>query len=68
MLIVIYIITGLAFALVVFTLIAGGVAMQSRSEDSRQRSNKWMQRRVFAQGFAILMLVILVYARNKAGG
>ena len=67
MLIVIYILTGLAFAYVVFTLIAGGVAMQSREDDSRERSNKWMQRRVFAQAFAIIMLVILVYARRKAG-
>lgn len=67
MLIVIYILTAIAFALVVFTLIAGGVAMQSRKEDSRERSNKWMQRRVLAQGFAIVMLIILMYTKNRTG-
>jgi len=67
MLTIVYILTGIAFALVVFTLVAGGMAMQSRKEDSREKSNKWMQRRVLAQGFAILMLIILVYTKNKTG-
>ena len=65
MITILYILTGLAFACVVFTLVMGGIAMSKKSEESRKNSNKWMWRRVYAQVSAILLLILTVYMRSK---
>ena len=65
MIIILYILTGLAFACVVLTLVMGTVAMSKKSEENRQKSNKWMWRRIYAQVSAILLLGITMYMRSK---
>ena len=65
MIIVLYILTGLAFAFVVLTLIMGTVAMSKKDEANRKKSNLWMWRRIYAQVAAILLLVLTVYMRSK---
>lgn len=67
MIYILYALTVLAFIGVVVALVAGGLAMQSKSEDARERSNKWMQRRVMLQALAILMLFITITVRSKTG-
>ena len=65
MLYILYALTALAFIAVVFTLVAGGVAMQSKAEGARERSNKWMQRRVLFQVLAIGCLFLTIYVRSR---
>ena len=65
MIIILYILTGLAFACVVLTLVMGTVAMSKKSEENRKKSNKWMWRRIYAQVSAILLLGITMYMRSK---
>lgn len=65
MLIILYILTGLAFACVVLTLVMGTVAMSQKSEESRKKSNDWMWRRIYAQVSAIALLALTVYMRSK---
>ena len=67
MIYILYALTVLAFIGVVFTLVAGGVAMQSKVEGARERSNKWMQRRVIFQALAIILLFITITVRSKTG-
>jgi NADH:ubiquinone oxidoreductase subunit 6 (subunit J) len=67
MIYILYALTVLAFIGVVFTLVAGGVAMQSKVEGARERSNKWMQRRVIFQALAIILLFITITVRSKMG-
>jgi len=65
MIIVFYILTGIALACVVFTLLMGGISMSNKSQESRIKSNKWMWRRIYAQVAAIVLLSITVYLRSK---
>ena len=65
MIVVFYVLTGLALACVVFTLLMGGIAMSNKSEESRKISNKWMWRRIYAQAAAIILLAVTVYLRSK---
>lgn len=65
MIYILYALTAAAFIGVVFTLVAGGVALQSKAEGARERSNKWMQRRVLLQAVAIILLVLTVYMRSR---
>ncbi len=65
MITILYILTGLAFACVVLTLVMGTVAMSKKSEASRKNSNKWMWRRIYAQVAAICLLALTVYMRSK---
>jgi len=65
MIYILYVLTALAFIGVVFTLIAGGLAMQSKADGARETSNKWMQRRVMFQALAIILLIITVYMRSR---
>jgi len=65
MITILYILTGLAFACVVLTLVMGTVAMSKKSEESRKNSNKWMWRRIYAQVSAIILLALTVYMRSK---
>ena len=65
MITILYILTGLAFACVVFTLVMGGIAMSKKSEENRKKSNIWMWRRIYAQVAAILLLALTVYMRSR---
>ena len=65
MLYILYALTAAAFIGVVFTLIAGGVAMQSKADGARERSNKWMQRRIILQALAIGLLFATIYVRSR---
>ena len=65
MITILYILTGLAFACVVLTLVMGTVAMSKKSEESRKNSNTWMWRRIYAQVAAIVLLALTVYMRSK---
>lgn len=65
MIIILYILTGLAFACVVLTLVMGTVAMSKKSEENRIKSNKWMWRRIYAQVAAIGLLALTVYVKTK---
>ena len=65
MIYILYALTAAAFIAVVFTLVAGGVAMQSKAEGARERSNKWMQRRIIFQALAIILLFITIYVRSR---
>lgn len=67
MLIILYILTGLAFFCVVLTLIMGTVAMSKKSEENRKKSNDWMWRRIYAQVAAIALLALTVYMKSKGG-
>ncbi|MEP1230925.1 MAG: HIG1 domain-containing protein [Litorimonas sp.] len=67
MLIALYVLTGLAGLFVVFTLIAGGVSMGKKDQESRVRSNKWMQRRVLGQAVAVALLVLTLIVKTKSG-
>ena len=67
MIYILYILTALAFVGVVFSLVAGGIAMQSKAEGARERSNKWMQKRVFFQALAIILLFVTIAVRSKIG-
>ena len=68
MLILLYILTALAGLFVLFTLIAGAGAMGKKDQESRVKSNKWMQRRVIGQAVAIGLLFLTVYVKQQNGG
>ena len=63
---ILYILLGLSLLAVVVTLLMGGKAMVGGDTD-RSNSNKWMWRRVWAQGIALLLLVLIVYTKSKSG-
>jgi hypothetical protein len=65
MLILLYILTAIAFGFVVVTLIMGTVAMSKKSEENRKKSNDWMWRRIYAQVTAIGLLALTIYVRSK---
>ncbi|NNE58631.1 MAG: HIG1 domain-containing protein [Hellea sp.] len=67
MLTILYILLGIAMAAVVFTLVMGGRAMTSRKDTDRSDSNKWMWRRVYAQGAAIFLLILVVMVKKNSG-
>lgn len=67
MIYILYGLTVLAFVGVVFALVAGGIAMQSKAEGARERSNKWMQRRVLFQVLAVILLFITITVRSRTG-
>lgn len=67
MIYILYVVTVLAFIGVVVSLVAGGMAMQSKTEGARERSNKWMQKRVLFQALAIVLLIITIAVRSKTG-
>jgi len=60
-----FILTGIAFACVLLTLVMGTVAMSKKSEENRKKSNKWMWRRIYAQVAAIVLLALTVYSKSK---
>lgn len=68
MLTLLYILTALAFLGVVATLVMGSLSMSRTEESEREKSNKWMSRRVMLQAVAIILLFVTVYYRNQQGG
>lgn len=68
MLHILMVLTGLSFLAVIGTLVMGAVSMKGNESADREKSNKWMQRRVFAQAAAIIFLALTVYMRSKSGG
>jgi len=64
---ILYILLGLSLVAVVGTLLMGGMAMASTKEKDRTTSNKWMMRRVTAQGIAILLLILTLWVKNSGG-
>ena len=67
MLILLYILTALAGLFVLFTLIAGAGAMGKKDQESRVKSNKWMQRRVLGQAVAVGLLILTLFVKSKSG-
>ena len=67
MLYVLYVLTGLAFAFVVVTLIFGTAAMSKKTQENRKKSNDWMWRRIYAQVATVLLLIVTVYVKSKSG-
>ncbi len=67
MLYIIYVLLGLSLAAVLFTLVMGGRAMTSKDEAAKAASNKWMWRRVWAQGIALALLALMVVVRRNGG-
>jgi len=65
--IILYILLAISLVAVVVTLLMGGRAMVSTKETHRGTSNKWMWRRVWAQASAIILLMIIVWARSSSG-
>lgn len=62
-----YVLLFLSMLAVVMTLIMGGRAMTSRKEEDRAASNKWMWRRIWAQGTALLLLGVTILVKRNGG-
>ncbi len=54
-----------SLAVVLFTLIMGMVQMAKGTAEGTRKSNVWMWRRVYAQGAAIVILILAAYLKNK---
>lgn len=67
MIYVLYVLLGLALFAVVLTLVMGGAAMSKQNTESRIVSNKWMMRRVVAQGIALCLLAIILMVKRTGG-
>lgn len=50
---------------VLFTLVMGMIQLASNSEEARMKSNTWMWRRIYAQGAAIVIMLIAVWLKSK---
>lgn len=50
---------------VLFTLVMGMVQMAKNSPEARLKSNTWMWRRIYAQGAAVVILLIAATAKSK---
>ncbi|MFL6721253.1 MAG: twin transmembrane helix small protein [Sphingomonas sp.] len=50
----------LAMAAVVYVLVRGVIAMASGKDVSGEQSQKWMQRRVLLQAFAVVVIILLL--------
>lgn len=64
---ILWVLTGLAFLYVLFTLIMGAKSMGNKADGTKAISNKWMQRRVIGQAAAIGLLFLTVYVKRKNG-
>ncbi len=61
------ILTALAFAAVIGTLVMGAWAMRGKNLKDREASNLWMRRRITAQVLAIGLLMLTVYVKKDTG-
>ena len=66
--IILWILTALAFIFVLLSLIMGGKHMGGKSDEARVLSNTWMRRRVIGQAAAVLLLLVTVYFQSKGRG
>ncbi|MEE9348185.1 MAG: HIG1 domain-containing protein [Robiginitomaculum sp.] len=57
-----------AVLVVLFTLVMGMLAMAKGTPEARLESNKWMWRRIYAQGGAVIVLLIAVTAKGSGAG
>lgn len=68
MMMLLWILTGAAFAFVLFTLVMGAKNMGGKTDETRAQSNIWMRRRVMGQAVAVGLLLLTVYIQNKSRG
>ena len=66
--IILWILTALAFIFVLLSLIMGAKHMGGKSDEARVLSNTWMRRRVVGQAAAVLLLLVTVYFQSKGRG
>ncbi len=66
--IILWILTALAFIFVLLSLIMGAKHMGGKSDEARVLSNTWMRRRVIGQAAAVLLLLVTVYFQSKGRG
>ena len=65
---ILWILTALAFFFVLLSLIMGAKHMGGKGEGSRELSNTWMRRRVVGQAAAVGLLLLTVYIQTKSRG
>ncbi len=53
---------------VLFTLIMGMAQMAKGTPEARLKSNKWMWRRIYAQGGAVIVLFLAIAAKGSGAG
>jgi len=68
MLMILWILTALAFGFVLLTLVLGAKNMGGKTDEARKRSNDWMRRRVMGQAVAVGLLLLTVYVQTKSRG
>ena len=54
-----------AVLVVLFTLVMGMIQLAKGTPEARIKSNKWMWRRIYAQGIAVAVLFLAVMAKTK---
>lgn len=57
----------LSFIVVLGTLVMGGRALTQGDTTDRDRSNKWMWRRIYAQGVALALLFLILMVKKNGG-
>ncbi|MBC6403798.1 MAG: HIG1 domain-containing protein [Hyphomonadaceae bacterium] len=67
MLPILYALLVLSFAAVLITLVMGGRALTRPGDTNRYLSNKWMWRRIYAQGAALVLLLITLMVKKNGG-
>ena len=65
---ILWILTALAFFFVLLSLIMGAKHMGGKGEGARELSNTWMRRRVVGQAAAVGLLLLTVYIQSKSRG
>ena len=65
---ILWILTALAFLFVLLSLIMGAKHMSGKGEGARELSNTWMRRRVVGQAAAVGLLLLTVYIQSKSRG
>ena len=65
---ILWILTALAFFFVLLSLIMGAKHMGGKGEGARELSNTWMRRRVVGQAAAVGLLLLTVYIQTKSRG
>ena len=65
---ILWILTALAFLFVLLSLVMGAKHMGGKAEGARELSNTWMRRRVVGQAAAVGLLLLTVYMQSKSRG
>jgi len=50
---------------VLFTLVMGMIQLASNTEEARHKSNTWMWRRIYAQGGAVVIMLVAVWLKSR---